>query len=156
VKTFLASKETADRKWVLMDAAGVPLGRLAAAAVSVLKGKHRPTYTPHADAGDFVLVVNASKVVLTGRKAETKRYIHHTGYIGHQYDESFAQLLARHPERVVEFAVRRMMPKTPLGRQLFRKLKVYAGADHPHEAQNPAPWTRGYTKGTGKAERKTT
>lgn len=155
MKTFLASKETAEREWVLMDAEGVPLGRLAATAVCVLKGKHRPTFTPHADAGDFVIVVNASKVLLTGAKAETKVYRHHTGYIGHLVEESYEDLHARRPERIIELAVRRMMPKTPLGRQLLRKLKVYAGAEHPHEAQNPVPWKRGYRKGTGKAERKT-
>lgn len=144
VKTTMARKETVEREWVLLDAADVPLGRLAEKAAVILMGKHKPTYTPHVDTGDFVVVVNASRVKLTGRKREQKVYRYHTGYLGHLREKPLSEMMETHPERVVEMAVRRMMPKTKLGRSMFKKMKVYKGPEHPHAAQRPRPW-----RGTG-------
>ncbi len=127
------------RNWVLIDADGVVLGRLATQVAMILRGKNKPQFTPHTDTGDFVVVVNASKVKLTGNKAQTKQYWRHSGYLGGLSFESFAKAMETHPERVVEHAVRGMLPKTTLGRKQLTKLKVYAGPEHPHAAQNPTP-----------------
>jgi large subunit ribosomal protein L13 len=124
-----------------VDANGVVLGRLASSIAQLIRGKHKPTFSPHADAGDFVVVVNAEKVRLTGRKREQKRYFRHTGYMGHEKFAPVATELARHPERVIERAVFGMLPKNTLGRQVLRRrLKVYRGPEHPHQAQQPAPF----------------
>ncbi len=127
------------RGWYVVDAAGKVLGRLATQVATVLMGKHKPTFTPHVDDGDFIIVVNASKVVLTGRKLERKVYHWHTGYIGSIKSVTAGRLLETRPERVIEGAVRGMLPKGPLGRRMYRKLKVYGGPEHPHSAQQPEP-----------------
>ena len=127
-----------EKKWHLIDAEGLVLGRLAAEVAQIIRGKHKPMFTPHMDTGDNVIVINASKVRVTGRKAEQKRYFHHTGYMGHERFTPFATMIAKHPDRVIEKAVYGMLPKTALGRQVLRlKLRVYADADHPHMAQQP-------------------
>jgi large subunit ribosomal protein L13 len=136
--TFAKAGEVAP-VWRHVDAEGQVLGRLATRIATALMGKHRPTYTPHIDGGDFVIVTNAAKIVLTGRKAEQKFKLRYSGYPGGLKAESYAVLLKRKPEAVVEDAVRRMLPKTILGRQMLKKLKVYAGPDHPHHAQQPIP-----------------
>lgn len=141
MKTFVAKREEVERCWYVVDAGGVPLGRLAVRIADVLRGKNKPTYTPHVDTGDFVVVVNARDVVLTGRKEEQKLYWSYSGYPGGLKQRSAAQVRARHPERLVEHAVRGMLPRTKLGRAIYRKLKVYAGPEHPHEAQRPEPLT---------------
>lgn len=140
MKTFSARRADLRHDWHLVDAAGVPLGRLASVVAQLIRGKHKPTYTPHLDGGDFVVVVNAAQVGLTGRKVEQKRYFRHTGYMGHERFTAVKDLLAKHPERVIERAVFGMLPKTSLAKQrLRRKLKVYAGGEHPHAAQQPKP-----------------
>lgn len=126
-----------ERNWVLIDAEGATLGRLATKAAMILRGKNKPQYTPNADTGDFVVIVNADKVVLTGNKADQKRYWRYSGYLGGLKFESFREAMAKHPERVIEHAVKGMLPKTTLGRAQGMKLKVYAGPEHPHAAQNP-------------------
>jgi large subunit ribosomal protein L13 len=132
------------RRWYVIDASDQVLGRLATRVATVLRGKHRPTYTPHVDTGDFVIIVNAEKVKLTGRKLDQKVYFRHTGYTGHLRSTTAGKLLAGpHADRVVRHAVRGMLPKNSLGRQMFRKLKVYAGAEHPHAAQRPEVLTLG-------------
>lgn len=128
------------RTWHLVDADGKTLGRVATEVARLLRGKHRPQFTPNADLGDFVVVVNASKVRLTGKRPELKEYFHYTGYPGGATFERFKDLIQKHPERVFEHAIRGMLPHTPLGRRMFKKLKVYAGAEHPHAAQRPAPY----------------
>ena len=140
-KTFVATKASAlaNRAWFVVDAAGKPLGRLASEIASVLRGKHKPTFTPHEDAGDFVVVVNADKVLLTGNKLDKKFYYHHSGIPGGFSAESYRHLLARKPEFPIEKAVKGMLPKNVLGRQMITKLKVYATPDHPHAAQKPVP-----------------
>jgi large subunit ribosomal protein L13 len=140
-QTRSVSRESAlrDRKWVLIDATDRPLGRIASRAASVLRGKHRPDYTPHEDAGDFVVVINADKVKLTGAKGSDKVYHRHTTYPGGIRSTTAGKLLAGKPERLIEMAVRGMLPKNRLGRQLFLKLKIYRGTEHPHAAQNPQP-----------------
>lgn len=125
------------RSWVLVDADGATLGRLATQVATILRGKNKPQYTPHVDTGDFVVVINASKVQLTGVKAQVKEYFRYSGYLGGGKFESFEDAMAKHPERVIEHAVKGMLPKTTLGRAQLRKLKVYATAEHPHAAQNP-------------------
>lgn len=125
------------RKWVLIDADGAVLGRLATQIATILRGKNKPQYTPHVDTGDFVIVINADKVQLTGNKAAKKSYWRYSGWLGGLKTESFEEAMAKHPERVIEHAVKGMLPKTTLGRQQFGKLKVYAGPEHPHAAQNP-------------------
>ena len=135
--TLAKPAEMADRKWYVIDAAGKPLGRVAAKAAVILRGKNKPQFTPNSDCGDFVVVINADKVQLTGNKADTKVYYRHSGYNGGLKAESFRQAMEKHPEQVIERAVRGMLPKTTLGRQQLKKLKVYAGAEHPHAAQNP-------------------
>lgn len=129
--------DTIERQWHLVDFEGLTLGRAASRIATVLRGKHRPTYTPNADCGDFVVVINAEKLKLTGNKLEGKIYYRHTGYLGGLKSLTAGELLEKNPARVVELAVQRMMPSGPLGRRMMKKLKVYAGTDHPHEAQNP-------------------
>ena len=140
MKTFSARPSDVQRRWLVVDAEGRTLGRLATQVAMVLRGKHKAIYTPHIDTGDHVVVINAEKVSLTGRKAEDKRYFHHTLYPGGAHWTSVRDLLAKHPERVVARAVQGMMPKTKLGRAMLKKLKVYAGPEHPHAAQQPVPW----------------
>ena len=140
MKTYTLKQSELEHQWHLVDAEGIALGRLASRVAQLIRGKHKPTFTPHMDCGDFVVVVNAEKVRLTGRKLEQKRYFRHTGYMGHERFTPVAKVLATHPERVIERAVFGMLPKTTLGRQALRKkLKVYAGPTHPHQAQRPAP-----------------
>ena len=137
MKTFVATPSTIKRDWLLIDATDLTLGRLATEIATRLRGKPKPEYTPFMDTGDYVIVINASKVKVTGNKASDKKYYHHTGYPGGIKEESFEKLLARKPEDVIEKAVRGMLPKGPLGRAMFRKLKVYAGETHNHAAQQP-------------------
>jgi large subunit ribosomal protein L13 len=137
MKSFMAKNDQVEQKWLLVDAEGAVLGRMAAKIAPMLMGKTKPTYTPHVDTGDYVIVVNADKVRVTGKKAETKEYdyyTHHPG--GHKY-VSFADMMARQPERVIQMAVRRMLPKNRLGRKMLKKLKVYRGPEHEHQAQRP-------------------
>jgi large subunit ribosomal protein L13 len=136
-KTYLPPQEAIERKWYVVDAADQRLGRLASEIARVLRGKNKPIYTPHLDTGDFVIVVNAEKIDVTGKKRDQKVYRRHSGRPGGMKTESFAKLQARLPERIVEQAVKGMLPKNSLGRQLFTKLKVYAGPTHPHSAQQP-------------------
>ena len=135
--TRYAKAGEVERNWVLIDAEGATLGRLATKAAMILRGKNKPQYTPNADTGDFVVIVNADKVVLTGNKADQKRYWRYSGYLGGLKFESFREAMAKHPERVIEHAVKGMLPKSTLGRAQGMKLKVYAGPEHPHAAQNP-------------------
>ncbi|WP_045857333.1 50S ribosomal protein L13 [Teredinibacter purpureus] len=137
MKTISAKPETVKRDWYIVDADGKTLGRMAAEIASRLRGKHKPEYTPHVDTGDYIVVVNAEKVRVTGKKASDKMYHHHTGYIGNLKSISFEKLIDKAPERAIEVAVKGMMPKGPLGRAMFKKLKVYAGDAHPHTAQQP-------------------
>lgn len=136
-KTYVPSQSSIQRQWHVVDAADQRLGRLATEVAHILRGKHKPDFTPNMDTGDFVVVINAEKVVVTGNKASDKLYRRHSGRPGGMKTETFNQLQARIPERIIEQAVRGMLPKNSLGRQLFTKLKVYAGAEHPHQAQNP-------------------
>jgi len=140
MKSYTARPGEIEQKWLLVDASGKALGRLATQVAMVLRGKHKPIYTPHMDTGDHVIVINADKIALSGRKAQDKRYFHHTMYPGGASWTSITELMAKHPDRVVAKAVRGMMPKTKLGRDMMKKLKVYAGAEHPHAAQQPTPW----------------
>ena len=135
--TVIPSESEITRSWFVVDAEGKVLGRLAARVAAVLRGKHKPTFTPHLDVGDHVVVVNAEKVHLTGRKLQDKRYRWHSGYIGGLREVSAEKMLRTHPERVIEWAVQGMLPKNRLGRAMGKKLKVYRGADHPHQAQQP-------------------
>ncbi len=139
MKTYIAKTEEIEksRKWFVVDAENQILGRMASKIASVLKGKTKPFYSPHQDGGDFVVVVNAEKIRVTGNKLKQKVYYRHSGYPGGQKATSLESMVQRHPERVVELAVKRMLPKNVLGRQIFRKLKVYAGSEHPHSAQQP-------------------
>lgn len=137
MKTEFAKKESLERKWYVIDAQGLVLGRLAVEIAKKLRGKDKPIYSPHVDTGDFVVVVNADKIRLTGNKLDDKMYYRHTGYPGGIRSINARDLLERHPERLLEKAVKGMLPKNRLGRQMYRKLKVYAGADHPHVAQQP-------------------
>jgi large subunit ribosomal protein L13 len=139
MKTYQAKKEELDRKWYLVNAEGKVLGRLSTELVKVLKGKNKPTYTPHMDTGDFVVVVNAGKVTLTGKKMKDKIYYHHTGYPGGIKEMNAEKLLAKKPTEMIRMAVKGMLPKNSLGRQMLRKLKIYPGPNHPHEAQKPVP-----------------
>jgi large subunit ribosomal protein L13 len=139
MKTFSAKNEEVKRDWYLIDASGKTLGRLASEIASRLKGKHKPEYTPHVDTGDYIIVVNAGKVTVTGNKMKDKIYQQHTGYMGNLKTISFEKLREKNPARVIEVAVKGMLPKNPLGRAMFRKLKVYAGAEHQHSAQQPKP-----------------
>jgi large subunit ribosomal protein L13 len=147
MKTFSATPADITHDWHVVDADGVPLGRLASTVAQLIRGKHKPTYTPHMDGGDFVVVVNASKVKLTGRKMEQKTYFKHTGYMGHESHTAVKDLLAKHPDRVIEKAVYGMLPKTSLDKQHLRgKLKDYASAEHPHAAQQPKPFPVNFSK----------
>jgi len=137
MKTFSAKAEEINREWFLIDAEGKTLGRMASEIALRLRGKHKPEFTPHVDTGDYIVVVNAEKVAVTGNKLNDKMYHHHTGYVGNLKSINLKDLLAKHPERVLEKAVKGMLPKNSLGRQMYRKLKVYAGPSHPHEAQEP-------------------
>jgi large subunit ribosomal protein L13 len=137
MRTFSAKAHEVNRDWYVVDANGKTLGRLATEIARRLRGKHKPEFTPHVDTGDYIIVVNADKVHVTGRKASDKMYHHHTGYIGNLKSISFEKLQARSPGRVIEIAVKGMLPKNSLGRAMFRKLKVYAGAEHQHAAQQP-------------------
>jgi len=139
VRTFTAKTAEIQHDWYVVDAEGQTLGRLAARIAPILKGKHKPIYTPHLDCGDFVIVVNAEKVRVTGRKLDQKFYYRHSGYPGGLKKISLRDQLAKHPERVLQAAVRGMLPKNRLGRQMIKKLKVYAGGEHPHQAQQPKP-----------------
>ncbi len=139
MKTYSANPETVRRDWYVVDAAGKTLGRLATEIARRLRGKHKPEYTPHVDTGDYIVVVNAAKLHVTGNKLQDKLYHHHTGYIGHLKTISLGKLLDKSPERVIEIAVKGMLPKNPLGRAMYRKLKVYGGATHQHTAQQPKP-----------------
>ena len=140
MKTFSLRKEDVERRWWLVDAADKPLGRLASRIAQILRGKHKPTFTPHVNGGDFVIVINAEKVLLTGRKDEQKRYFRHTGYMGHERFTPVSKVRSKFPERVIEKAVWGMLPKTTLSRQHVKQmLKVYAGATLPHAAQRPQP-----------------
>jgi large subunit ribosomal protein L13 len=135
--TFQAKKGEVDRQWVLIDARDMVLGKLAVKAASILRGKTKPEFTPHADVGDFVVVINADKVTLTGNKVEQKTYFHHSGYMGGIKSATVREVLKKKPEEVIKRAVKGMLPKNSLGRAMFKKLKVYAGEKHPHEAQKP-------------------
>jgi large subunit ribosomal protein L13 len=137
LKTYHAKPGEVEREWLLVDATDMVLGRLASEVAQILKGKRKPTYTPHVDTGDFVVVINAEKVRLTGNKALQKSYFSHSGYPGGLKEVSFQRMLDKHPERIIEKAVKGMLPKNTLGRAMNRKLKVYAGPEHPHEAQKP-------------------
>lgn len=142
MKTYSAKPHEIDQKWLVVDADGLVLGRLASEVAKILRGKTKPAFTPHVDTGDNVIVINAAKVRVTGRKAEQKEYFRHSGYMGNDKKIPFAKMMSRRPERVIEQAVFGMLPKSTLGRQrLRRKLRVYAGADHPHTAQQPATIT---------------
>jgi large subunit ribosomal protein L13 len=137
MKTFSAKAHEVRRDWFVVDAADKTLGRLASEIARRLRGKHKPEYTPHVDTGDYIVVVNAEKIRVTGRKATDKMYHHHTGYIGNMNSISFEKLQAKAPGRVLELAVKGMLPKNPLGRAMYRKLKIFAGAEHQHAAQQP-------------------
>jgi large subunit ribosomal protein L13 len=139
MKTFQAKKEEVDHQWYLVDADGKILGRLAARLATILRGKHKPIYTPHVDTGDCVVVVNAKKIALTGKKMKDKIYYHYTGYPGGIRETSAEKLLAKKPTEMIRVAVKGMLPKNSLGREMLRKLKIYAGPSHPHEAQKPTP-----------------
>ncbi|MGD2039825.1 MAG: 50S ribosomal protein L13 [Anaerolineae bacterium] len=139
MRTFTAKKEEIERNWYVVDAEGQTLGRLASRIAPILKGKHKPSYTPHLDCGDYIVVINADKVRVTGRKKDQKFYYRHSGYPGGLSSISLRDQLDKFPERVVESAVKGMLPKNRLGRQMFKKLKVYAGESHPHQAQQPKP-----------------
>lgn len=135
--TFMANSANIDRQWYVVDADGMTTGRLAAAVAKVLRGKHKPTFTPHVDCGDNVIIINADKIVFTGKKMTDKVYYRHTGHPGGLKEETADKLLARKPERILELAIKGMLPKNKLGRQMYKKLYVYAGNQHPHEAQQP-------------------
>jgi len=139
MKTYMAKPADVAQKWYVVDAAGKTLGRLATVVADTLRGKRKPTYTPHVDTGDFVIIVNAEKIHVTGRKAEQKEYDSYSGYSSGRRVRTFEEVQKKHPERIIEHAVRGMIPRNTLGRAVFRKLKVYAGPNHPHEAQKPEP-----------------
>ena len=137
MKTFMANPDKIDRKWYVVDAKGATLGRLASEVASVLRGKNKPEFTPHADCGDYVIIINAAEVKVTGKKLDQKIYYNHSEYVGGMRETTLRELLAKKPERVVELAVKGMLPKGPLGRDMYRKLHVYAGETHGHQAQKP-------------------
>lgn len=141
MSTYFATNENAKREWTVIDAEGVVLGRLASEVARRLRGKHKPEFTPHIDTGDYVIVINASKIKATGNKAEGKIYWRHTEYPGGIKSTTLGKMMAEHPERVIEKAIKGMLPKGPLGYAQYRKLKVYAGAEHPHTAQQPVTFT---------------
>ena len=137
MSTFMANKANIERKWYILDAAGKPLGKTAATAAVLLRGKHKPEYTPHVDTGDYIVVINADKLKLSAEKAGKKTYYRHTGYPGGIYETTFKEMQAKHPGRALEIAVKGMLPKGRLGYAMIKKLKIYAGAEHPHTAQQP-------------------
>lgn len=137
MKTYMAKAEQVQRKWYVVDAEGKPLGRLASEVAKILRGKHKPTYTPHVDTGDHVIILNADKVELTGKKLDQKMYRYHTGFPGGLKEIKYRHLLERRPEKAVELAIKGMLPKNSLGRAMYRKLKVYKGSEHDHQAQQP-------------------
>ena len=137
MKTFMASPATIDRKWYVVDATGMTLGRLAAEVAKVLRGKNKPIFTPHMDCGDNVIVINAEKIKVTGKKMDQKIYYHHSDYVGGMKETTLREKMAKKPEQVIELAVKGMLPKGPLGRQMYTKLHVYAGPEHAHAAQKP-------------------
>jgi large subunit ribosomal protein L13 len=137
MKTFSAKPESVKRNWFIIDAENLVLGRLATEVARRLRGKHKPEYTPHVDTGDYIIIINAEKVQVTGRKATNKMYYHHTGYPGGIKEMRFDKMLQKYPERIIQKAVKGMLPKGPLGRDMFRKLKVYVGGEHRHQAQQP-------------------
>ena len=137
MKTYYAKPGEVQREWLLVDATDMTLGRLATAVAQILRGKNKPTYTPHVDTGDFVIIINAEKIKVTGKKVTDKVYYRHTLYPGGLKSETFQEAMAKHPERVIERAVKGMLPKNSLGRKIGKKLKVYAGPEHPHQAQKP-------------------
>ena len=141
MKSFMASPATIERKWYVVDAADMTLGRLASEVAKVLRGKNKPTFTPHIDTGDYVVVVNAEKVKVTGKKLDQKIYYHHSDYVGGMKETTLREMLAKKPEKVVELAVKGMLPKGPLGREMYTKLFVYAGPEHKHQAQKPEAQT---------------
>lgn len=141
MKTYNATNQTVSHNWYVVDAAGKTLGRLASEVAKRLRGKHKPEYTPNVDTGDYIIIVNAAKVKITGRKATDKVYYNHSGYPGGMKTITFDKLLAKKPEEVIEIAVKGMLPKNPLGREMYRKLKVFAGNEHTHAAQQPQPLT---------------
>ena len=141
MKTFMANPAKIERKWYVVDATGYPLGRLAAEVAKVLRGKNKPVFTPHVDTGDYVIIVNADKIKVTGKKLDQKIYYHHSDYVGGMRETTLREMLANKPERVMEFAVKGMLPKGPLGRQMYKKLFVYAGPEHKHAAQKPETLT---------------
>ena len=141
MKTYMASPADIERKWYVVDAENMTLGRLASEVAKVLRGKNKAIFTPHIDTGDYVIVVNADKVKVTGRKMDQKIYYHHSDYVGGMKETTLKEMMKKHPERVVEHAVKGMLPKGPLGRSMMKKLFVYAGAEHPHAAQKPEELT---------------
>jgi len=141
MKTYVATASTIERKWLVIDASGLTLGRLATEVARLLRGKHKPTYTPFIDTGDYVIVVNASKIVLTGKKLDEKKYRYHTGYPGGLKETDYRTLMAKKPEKALELAVKGMLPKNSLGRQMFKKLHVFADAEHTYAAQKPEVYT---------------
>lgn len=141
MKSYMANPSTIERKWFIVDATGHTLGRLASEVANVLRGKNKPVFTPHVDTGDYVIVVNAEKIAVTGKKMDQKIYYSHSDYVGGLKSATLKEMLAKHPERVIEHAVKGMLPKGPLGRQMYTKLFVYAGPDHKHAAQKPEALT---------------
>lgn len=137
MKTYMAKGETLERNWYVVDAEGMVLGRLSSQVAAILRGKHKPIYTPHVDTGDHVIIVNVDKIVMTGKKLDQKKYYHHTGYPGGLKETSYRELMQKKPAFVVYESIRRMMPKGPLGRQMLKKLRLYAGTEHQHAAQKP-------------------
>ena len=140
MSTFMVKPADVERKWYVIDAAGVPVGRVAAQAATLLRGKHKPTYTPHVDCGDHVIIINCAQAVFTGNKLEKKVYYHHTGYIGHLKETTAGRLMNSRPERVMQKAIKGMSPANTIGRNSLTRLRVYAGAEHKHEAQKPETW----------------
>ena len=139
MKTYSAKSHEVQGDWFVVDATDKVLGRLSVELAKRLRGKHKPEYTPHANTGDYIVVINADKIAVTGNKAKDKIYYHHTGYVGNLKSASFEKMKETHPERIIELAVKGMLPKNPLGRAMFKKLKVYPGSEHPHSAQQPQP-----------------
>ena len=137
MKTFMPNPEKVERKWYVVDAAGMTLGRLSSEVAKILRGKNKPEFTPHCDCGDYVIVINAEKIAVTGKKLDQKMYYHHSDYVGGMKEQTLREKLNRKPEQVIELAVKGMLPKGPLGRQMYKKLFVYAGAEHLHAAQKP-------------------
>ncbi len=141
MSTFMAKANELEKKWYIIDAAGKPLGRVAAKAAEILRGKHRPEFTPNVNCGEYVIVINAKDAVLTGNKLDQKKYYRHTGYIGHLKEVSYRDMMANNPEKAMELAIAGMLPHNTLGRQALKMLKVYSDANHNHEAQSPIAWT---------------